>query len=121
MKALSVKPQWAALIASGAKTLELRSRPIKHRGDLLICATKPDGVAVCIVKVVGCRPFVEADEAASASIYRPGLWAWELADVRLVQRVPIRGMLGLFTVPDELIQSVPQTAAVSSSDALRGL
>src|SRR4051812_27857681 len=65
MRAISVKPQWADLIASGKKTLEIRSRRTLHRGPLLICATKPGGVARCVVNVTDCRPFLPQDAIAA--------------------------------------------------------
>lgn len=37
--ALSIKQPFASLVAHGLKTLEIRSRPISHRGRLLICAS----------------------------------------------------------------------------------
>ena len=40
MKALSVKQPYCDLILQGIKTLEIRSRPTKFRGDLLICSSK---------------------------------------------------------------------------------
>ena len=104
MKALSVKPQWAAMIADGSKTIELRSRPTKYRGPLLICATQPHGMCVCLVDVVDCRPFERDDATAAQSTYRPGLWAWVLSGVRRVREVPIRGALNFFNVPDERVE-----------------
>ena len=78
MKGLSVRQPHAERIASGIKTLEIRSRPTKHRGPLLICASKalpppgdrrfrdlPRGVAICTVEVVGCRPFAPGDARAA--------------------------------------------------------
>lgn len=119
MKALSVRQPWASLIAARIKTVELRSRPTKHRGPLVICAgvadwsgeavaewsrtglAMPRGVALCAVEVVGCRPATEADRDAAGNPPIPldGLWAWELAHVRSVAPVPVRGALGLFDVP----------------------
>ena len=106
MRALSVKPQWASMIESGEKTIELRSRRTLHRGPLLICATQPDGRARCIVNVIDCRPYEPADAKAAASEYRDGLWAWVLGDVEPVDRVPIRGSLGFFHVDDALIRRI---------------
>jgi hypothetical protein len=78
------EPQaWAALIAAGEKTIELRSWATRHRGPLLICATKrpnpdnlPAGVAVCTVELVDRRPMRPEDEAASGVAYDPKLFAW---------------------------------------------
>ena len=66
MRALSVRAPWAGLIATGTKTLEVRSRRTHYRGELLICESGGGG-AVVVVELVGCRPFVEADDAASCS------------------------------------------------------
>ena len=40
MKALSLWEPWASLMMLGAKTIETRSWPTKHRGPLLICAAQ---------------------------------------------------------------------------------
>lgn len=104
MYALSVKQPWAELIARGDKRIEYRSWTTKHRGDLLIVASKtpdedgfadedvdPDaviyGAAVCVVqltKVTG------AD----------GDYRWHVAKPRRVKPIPIRGYAALYTVPD---------------------
>lgn len=113
MKALSVKPRWAALIAAGTKTLEIRSRRTHHRGPLLICATQPDGIAKCVVEVTDCRPFEPEDADAACVPWSPGLWAWQLANPRGVAPLPVRGQQGIFHVdleasrPARPIQSQP--------------
>jgi hypothetical protein len=104
MKALSVRAPWAGLIASGAKTLEIRSRRTNYRGEMLICQSRGGG-AVAIVELVGCRPFVEADDAASGGVWtkHPEArthWAWELRLVRRVTSEPISGRLGMYDVPE---------------------
>ena len=40
MKAISLWEPWASLMMLGAKTIETRSWPTKHRGPLLICAAQ---------------------------------------------------------------------------------
>ena len=40
MKALSLHQPWATWIATGAKSIETRTRPVSYRGPLLICSTK---------------------------------------------------------------------------------
>lgn len=42
MKTLSIKNPWAYLIAAGIKDVENRSWPTKHRGKILIHATRKD-------------------------------------------------------------------------------
>ena len=70
IKALSVQQPWANLIASGEKTIEVRKKPTRHRGPLLICASKrppvpPFGRMVALVDVVNCWPLKQADERAA--------------------------------------------------------
>src|SRR5689334_7925632 len=106
MKAISIHPIWAGLIADGQKTLEIRSWRTTHRGPLLVCATLnppcrgvPSGCAVCTVVVADCRPMRPDDEAAAGCAYRPGLHAWVLTHVqRLAKPVPVRGQQRLFEV-----------------------
>lgn len=40
IKAISIHQPWASLIASGVKKFETRSWSTRHRGPLLICASK---------------------------------------------------------------------------------
>lgn len=113
MRALSVMQPWASLITTGRKTVELRSRPTSHRGELLICAgvkvdprgeafeAGPTGVAVATVRVVGCRRATLED--AGAACYRDEAgelpWAWILADAApLAETFSVKGQLSLFTV-----------------------
>lgn len=104
MKALSVRAPWAEMIASGAKSLEIRSRRTHYRGDLLICQSGGGG-AVAVVRLVDCRPFVEADDAASGGVWSSGRaregYAWELELVRRVTSEPIRGKLGFYDVAED--------------------
>lgn len=118
MKALTVRQPFAGLIASGRKTVELRRWPTRLRGPLTICAGAaawsdaavaefgdgPRGVALCEVVVVDCRPATEADRGAACVgpdklANLDGWFAWVLAAARAVERVPVRGMPGLFTLP----------------------
>lgn len=51
IKAISLWEPWASLIACGSKTIETRSFPTIHRGQLLICAAKKqDKVAMMLVE-----------------------------------------------------------------------
>lgn len=109
VRALSVRAPWAEMIASGRKTLEIRSRRTHHRGELLICQSGGGG-AVAIVEVIDCRPFVEADDHASGGVWTrfPQArthYAWELRLVRRVTSDTIRGRLGFYDVPDDQIRA----------------
>ena len=86
MKALSIRQPWAWAILHAGKTVENRSRPTRHRGPLLIHASKsrrtsdawpsaewrkrfgierppraelPTGALVGVVEVVACLPLAE--------------------------------------------------------------
>lgn len=126
MKALSVRQPWASLIADGVKTIEVRSWPTKHRGPLLICAGKrpyeslPVGVAVCIVEVIDCRPFVHGvDDDAAQCEGDVGDFAWVLGSVGLIKPFPVYGKLGLFDVSFKLERPGRTGAAVSPLEAER--
>jgi hypothetical protein len=118
MRCLSVKQPWASLIASGRKTIEVRSWSTKYRGPLIVCASAapdrrpfarahelgPTGVAVCTVELVDVRLLLESDAgAACVSLPIDGLYAWVLRDARPVtELVPTKGQLGLYCPGPEL-------------------
>lgn len=97
LKALSIVYPGGQMIASGKKTIEVRSwrPPTDLTGDLLIVENHkflksegeldPDGRPVAIVKIKNVRDYVESDiPAACASRWDPGYYSWELVDVRPV-------------------------------------
>ena len=118
MRCLSVRQPWASLIASGQKTIELRSRPIRYRGPLTICAASrpwagehgfelgPMGVCVALVDLVGCRPATPADERAACIVPPEDWYAWKLRLVRELTHVPVKGALGLFKPPSAVASAV---------------
>jgi hypothetical protein len=105
MRALSVRQPWASMIASGEKTIEVRTWRTDYRGALLICAssakgvdhTLPRGVALCIVDLVDVRPMVPADEPA-AHCWVQDAYAWVMTSPRAVEHARVRGQLRLFEV-----------------------
>ena len=107
MKALSVRAPWAGLIASGAKTLEVRSKPTHYRGELLICQAQGGG-AVAIVEVVGCRSWEPADVVATGNAPADlcaGQYVWELRLLERVTSPTIRGALSFFEVDPVVLTS----------------
>lgn len=118
MKALSVRQPWASLIASGAKTVEIRSTLTRHRGPLLICVSKsthvsehgraaaerfgldlanlPRGVAICTVNLVDAREPMEWDESRSCCPIADDEVCWLLSDVMPIVPFPVSGKLGIF-------------------------
>ena len=124
MKALSVRQPWATLMPEGIKTIELRSWPTDHRGELLICATStprdffwkdPEegvtrllhaGCMIGIVEVLDCRPMRKADawaEGGACCAFDKSAYAWVIAPVCWVRPDAVRGRLGIFDVPDDKV------------------
>lgn len=104
-KCLSVRQPWASLIASGQKSIEVRSWPTKYRGPLVICASKspklsdlPTGCAVCVVDVIDCRPITHDDASAACCGVDPEReFAWVLSSPRVIPSLPtVSGRLGIF-------------------------
>jgi hypothetical protein len=131
MLSLSVQQPFATLIASGEKSIETRTWPTKHRGDLLICAAMklhksysheltriyPVGVAICIVELYDCRPMTRDDEPAARCAVYPRAWSWLLRNVRTVEPFRVQGRLGLFHVSDDRIRiRQPVRSDVGASD-----
>jgi hypothetical protein len=120
MKALSVRNPWAHLIARGDKTIELRTRRIHYRGELLICSSlnrnRPKmlasglrddevlwGHALCVAQLVDVRPAFESDARAACTPPSDSEFAWILERVRRVAPFPVLGRLSLFDVEDARI------------------
>jgi hypothetical protein len=109
MKALSVRAPWAEMIASGAKSIEIRSRRTHYRGPLLICQSGGGG-AMAEVDLFGCREFTEADDVASGGVWTMipsarGHYAWELRLRRRVTSPRINGRLGFYDVDPAIIRA----------------
>jgi hypothetical protein len=101
MKALSVRQPWADLIASGKKTIEVRSWPTKYRGPLVICSTKVGkvpGTTRCLVDLVECRGLRGGDAKAACCPTDLGGYAWVLVNVRESIQLPVKGRLGIFNL-----------------------
>lgn len=110
MRVLSVRQPWASLIASGRKTIELRSWSTAYRGPVLIISGSspwrgrheyemgPRGVALCVVDLVDVRASTPADASAAGLAPPPGYdYAWVLGAPRAVRQIPVKGRLGLYS------------------------
>jgi len=111
MKAISLKQPWASWVAEGRKTIETRTWRTRHRGDILIVASKkpkidelPTGQALCVANLVECRQMKKADESAAICRWEPGRFAWLLTDIRPVEPFAVKGMLGVYEVDDILVE-----------------
>jgi predicted transcriptional regulator len=91
MKALSVKPQYAHLIASGKKSIEYRTWKTNHRGPLVIHSSKPDGFILCLVELVDC-------------VERNGIYEWRLKNPKAVEQLPWRGNSSLWNIDDASVK-----------------
>jgi ASCH domain len=119
MTALTVRQPWADAIAHQTKRVENRTWKTAYRGPVLIhagAALDPHAV------IYGPRPDVRSAVLAVAHItdchYSDdgqccGPWGqervyhWELADVHALREpVPVKGRLGLWTPPDDVLRSV---------------
>ncbi len=112
MKAISIKQPWAFLIASGEKTIETRVWFTRYRGDLLIVSSlkpvpglvlgrhgeKVYGKALCVAKLVDCRPMVEADQDAAMCEVYDKAFSWVLEDIRPIKPFAVKGQLGIYEV-----------------------
>jgi hypothetical protein len=117
MKALTVRQPWAALIASGRKTIELRTWRTHYRGPLVIVSAAsrvawgavdlappgPRGCTVALVDLVDVRD-AHPDDVAGALVVPRGGFAWVLANARPLQPVKVKGKLSLFQIDSDLVR-----------------
>lgn len=92
MKTLTLRPRYAYAILDGTKRLEFRSWRTSYRGPLLIHAGRPDGNILCVVDLIDILPD------------RQHGFRWVLTRPRRVQPVQMKGQMGLWNVPDEMIR-----------------
>lgn len=123
-KALTVKQPYADLLTQvvfrdesgeyhAEKTIEVRSRNTKFRGDLLICSSaKPvdplghhlSGCTCGFVELFDTKPVEEftADDWAQTCIpesERPKTgWGWMMRNPRRVVEMPVKGQLGFYNL-----------------------
>ncbi|KDM93283.1 ASCH domain-containing protein [Photobacterium galatheae] len=106
MKAFSVVSPWGEKIASGQKTLEIRSwqpetLPMKNialvQNEIRLTQkgqTDPNGAVVAIVDIVGCKPWIQSESRQAGcdeSEFVAGYVAWELGNVRKLNQ-PVKAM-----------------------------
>lgn len=141
-KALTVKQPWADLLTrvvfrdeSGEyhadKTIEVRTRNINYRGDLLICSSAkpvdswgrhPAGVTCGFVELYDTKPvedFTPEDWAATCipEDQRPKKgWGWLMRNPRRVVEMPIKCQLGLYNliVPKGDITEYPRNVELGA-------
>jgi hypothetical protein len=125
MLALSVRQPWASLIASGRKSIEVRTWGTRHRGPLVICASRsrarggqvpdgdgPRGCTVVLVDLVDVRPWgLEDLGAAMYQPERPAL-AWVLSNPRPLIETPVCGRLSLWAIDQRMVRVARASARI---------
>lgn len=130
MRAINLDQPWAELILQGRKTIELRTRRPGRLGRLALRAnlrvlnsfcekfaldpdSLPSGALVGTVLVVEVIHFDQRLWEATrdqhlSDAFGPGRWlGWRLEDPRrLAEPIPLRGLPGMFTLPEELAESL---------------
>lgn len=124
MKALSIHPYYALMIAEGFKTIECRTWKTNYRGDIVICSTakKYRGTipshALCVAKLVDIVPFERKHmEEAMMDTVDYDSYAWILEDVRYIEPVYVKGRLGLWNFDDKKIKYIPEEEWLVPADA----
>ena len=126
IKALSVKLPWAEMIMNGQKRIEFRTWKTSYRGPLLIVAsakpnipapgsenTKLSGKSLCVVQLVACRVTTNADRGEPGfprhwDSSKKTWWSWILSSRYLVNRIPIKGRLGIYNyniIDDSIVEA----------------
>jgi len=137
-KALTVKQPYADLLTRvvrrdergeyhAEKSIEVRTRDTKYRGDLLICSSakpviplNPAGVTCGFVELYGTKPveeFTPEDWTATCipENERPRKgYGWLMRNPRRVVEMPIKGQLGVYNliVPKDDITEYPRAIAL---------
>lgn len=106
------------MIATGRKTIEVRSWFTHHRGWVIVHAGRqmdepcskryPLGVTVCVVEIIDCVAYVHKRHGEQAMQGRRPLplaphYAWILGRVERVRQIGLTGQQGLFDAPSGLI------------------
>ena len=118
MKALTVKQPYAHAIDLCYKTIEIRSWPTNYRGPVLITSSMrprvemqgiqlPTGTMICVVEITDCKPMTKRDARNAMVDYHKDHISWHLQFKYTVEKIPIRGKLGLWTPDQRLIVRAP--------------
>ena len=130
MKALSIKQPWAYLICNGFKDVENRDWATQYRGPLLVHSSKytdDDSIAgakaimdrldipwparatvpqvMALGAIVGMVEIVDC-VSESDSPWFVGEYGFVLRNPRIIQPIPYKGRLGLYDIPDSVLDGV---------------
>ena len=120
MKALSIQPYYATLIAMGYKFIELRSWKTDYRGWILICASKAinkqekaslmNGHAIAIAELTEVRQYNDETDREGAYLADEEQFegfSWVFNRIILVKPFPVKGQLRLFEVDQNMVDLEP--------------
>jgi hypothetical protein len=132
VKCLSIKQPWADAIVHCGKDIENRSWPTSYRGPVLIHASKSDDLlwregrflsryGACLPEqrrrggIIGIAEIVDC-VTESESPWFDGPFGFVLANTRPLPFTPLRGRLGLFNVPDDIVRQLGLAPAPPASE-----
>jgi hypothetical protein len=123
MKALSIRQPWAWLIVNGYKDIENRSWSTQYRGPLLVLSSKQPALTIPETKeyfrsvrlplpkvwelggIVGIVDVVDC-VTSHPSGWFSGPYGFVLANARPLPFYALKGRLGLFDVPDDVVKEL---------------
>jgi hypothetical protein len=135
MRALTVRQPWAAAIAHGEKRTENRTRPIpaKHLGTTILihagAAEDENALPADMIRqwprhfaaIVAVATLADCHQAARPRCCAPwgfpDTWHWRLENVRPLTNPirPVRGQLGLWTAPDDVLAAVQRQVRLADA------
>lgn len=124
-KALTVKNPYAEWIAQGKKTIEVRSKSTKYRGELVICSSQQpiiqemqSGCMLCFVNLYDVKPLAELtpqewELTKIPPAERKGLtgFGWMLKDPVRIVEYPVKGQLGIWNLVMNKLEFIPYNSA----------
>jgi hypothetical protein len=120
MKAISIQPQWAHLIALGWKNIECRTWQTKAPCDILMVTSKksypyfPGGYAVAVLHIEAISEMHEGllENAFMEEMPAKKSYAWHITSYCPCKPFPVKGKLHLYDVPQEFddLETIPDGA-----------
>ena len=134
VRVLSIQQPWAWAVVHGPKRVENRTWGTDYRGPLLIHAGRSRerlgdygtgepaekrltfGAVIGVCELVDCVPYDELPGKLRTSRFAEGPWCWVLADVRPLDPIPMKGKMGLFEPPPDVVELVRAALAAHPAD-----
>lgn len=129
MRVLSVQQPWAWAIVHGPKRIENRTWATEYRGPLLIHAGRSRdrlgeygtgepsernlafGAVIGVAELVDCVPLEKLPGKLRTSRFAEGPWCWVLDRVRPLTPIEMKGQIGLFVPPADVLAAVTRILA----------